>query len=133
MRIGTEKISTEQEKLLEQAHYGSSYLIEGLLRVSQDGDIQSEREDLHPGWLELFETQRDLIEKQLPRKVLQEVLSFFKEARPIEKAITSIDPSKERITFLLGAGASKPEPSLIPTVKELLPQLLVVSHAEMDG
>jgi hypothetical protein len=52
------------------------------------------------------------------------VTSFFDEARPIDSTLTGINPATQKITFLLGAGASKPEPSLIPTVRELLPQLL---------
>ncbi len=124
MRIGTKNISSEQQQLLSRAHRSAPGLLDGLLIVSRDDDIQSGREDLHPEWLELFEARRSLVERQLPKETLQVLLSFFEEAQPIDKTIANVDPSKERITFLLGAGASKPEPSLIPTVKELLPQLL---------
>lgn len=40
------------------------------------------------------------------------------------ETVGAIDPASSNIAFLLGAGASKPEPSGIPTVAELLPDLL---------
>jgi hypothetical protein len=43
---------------------------------------------------------------------------------PYDAEIKSINPREQVITFLLGAGASKPALSNIPTVAELLPQLL---------
>jgi NAD-dependent SIR2 family protein deacetylase len=50
--------------------------------------------------------------------------AFFAEFQRLDPALSVLDLTKLRTTFLLGAGASKPAPSNIPTVKELLPQLL---------
>ena len=44
--------------------------------------------------------------------------------RSLDEWVSTIDPAEEAIAFLLGAGASKPSPSDIPTVAELLPELL---------
>jgi hypothetical protein len=122
MKIGTGTISEEQNSLLELARRG--LVVPAVLRVIRDPDIRGGREDLHPEWLDIFEAHRDQLELMLPKVSLQAVLSFFEEARPTDQALATIDPAKQKITFLLGAGASKPEPSSIPTVKELLPQLL---------
>ena len=123
MRIGN-NISKDQEQLLARVRRGGPALADAFFRVAQDDDIRTDREDLHPDWLELFEAQRGVIERQMPGDVFRRITSFFEEARPIDSTLATIDPGARRITFLLGAGASKPEPSLIPTVKELLPQLL---------
>jgi len=45
-------------------------------------------------------------------------------AQPYDPQLATLDPETGRVSFLLGAGASKPAPSGIPTVKELLPDLL---------
>ena len=121
MMIGT-NISAEQERLLSQARERPGR-IELFLRVARDSDIRGGREDLHQDWLKLFEAQRETIERERPG-VIRELTSFFDEARPIDSTLASIVPATQKTTFLLGAGASKPEPSRIPTVKELLPQLL---------
>src|SRR6267378_408797 len=123
MRIGN-NISKAQEQLLARARRGGPAQAEVFFSVTSDDDIRSDREELHPDWLELFETQRGILERQMPGDAFRMLTSFFNEARPIDSTLASINPATQRITFLLGAGASKPEPSLIPTVKELLPQLL---------
>jgi len=56
--------------------------------------------------------------------VVKLIESFFESIPYLEEQLFSLDLSKVRTAFLLGAGASKPAPSNIPTVKELLPQLL---------
>ena len=59
-----------------------------------------------------------------PRR-LDRIFEVFGElVFPIDSAIKNIDPQVEKIAFLLGAGASNPSPSNIPTVTELLPELL---------
>jgi len=124
MRIGS-NISKDQEQLLARARRGGPGApFEAFFRVAQDEGIRGDREDLHPDWLELFEAQRGVLERQVPGEVFRRISTFFEEARPIDSTLVSINPAVQKITFLLGAGASKPEPSLIPTVKELLPQLL---------
>ena len=45
-----------------------------------------------------------------------------------DSLISEINPIEEQVAFLLGAGASKPSPSNIPTVTDLLPELLHVGR-----
>lgn len=123
MKIGA-KISPQQQAMLEEARRRGAAAADFLYRISEDEDIRREDEELHPDWAELFDTHRSQIQRQVPPDVFRKMQSFYDEAKPIEAVLREIDPSKHQITFLLGAGASKPDPSHIPTVKELLPQLL---------
>lgn len=123
MKIGS-NISRRQERLLREARRGDVSAINAFVLITEDENIRGDREDLHPEWLKLFEAQREVIERQVPGEIFRTLASFFEEALPIDPTVTSINPAAQTITFLLGAGASSPKPSLIPTVKELLPQLL---------
>jgi NAD-dependent SIR2 family protein deacetylase len=61
----------------------------------------------------------------MPQRAFAALTQELGERELIDKEIISVNPKKTRLAFLLGAGASKPKPSDIPTVKELLPDLLV--------
>ncbi len=125
MNVGTEKVSEDQRRNLERVRRTQgSEAAHAFLEIVQDEDIRQGREDLHPDWLELFESRRAGLQRQLPDEIYQRIGTFFQEAQPFEESLRSLDPAKLKLTFLLGAGASKPPPSNIPTVKELLPQLL---------
>ena len=124
LRLGQENISSDQQRLLDAAKQSARQLIHGLLRVIEDGDINAGREELHPQWLELLEVHRDTIRSELPERIYARVESFFERLLPVDKSIRDLRPERLNLCFLLGAGASKPTPSDIPTVKELLPELL---------
>jgi len=126
MKIGTEKISGQQSQLLRMAREGRSPrdVAQAFQPLLRDSDILEGREDIHPDWVEIFESKADLLRRSLPRKVFEDMKAFFAKLIPFDKDVRSIDPSQGQTTFLLGAGSSKPSPSDIPTVKELLPQLL---------
>ncbi len=96
---------------------------EALFRISSDGDIRAEREELHPDWVAIFESKRETLGRYMPPDPKKTVEDFFAEFT-VDQELCLLDLTKLRTTFLLGAGASKPAPSNIPTVKELLPQLL---------
>lgn len=99
-------------------------LIEPMMSVLHDPDIRSGKEDLHPDWTALFDTHIEKIKQQLPVELFTKIYTVF-SALPVDtKSVSKINPSGARLVFLLGAGASKPDPSGIPTVKELLPDLL---------
>jgi NAD-dependent SIR2 family protein deacetylase len=93
-------------------------------RLSGDGDILGGREDLHPDWIKVYESKQRTLIGQTPPEVLKQIAEFFKASASLDKELYTLDLRKIQTTFLLGAGASKPKPSDIPTVKELLPQLL---------
>lgn len=126
MKIGTEKISGQQANLLAQARSGSvDAIADALVRLVQDDDIRDESEQVHPDWPVLYESKRDdVLRRLLPSRLANEVQSFFEKLVQFDRQLSELDLVKLRTTFLLGAGASKPAPSNIPTVKELLPQLL---------
>ena len=121
--VGTENVSDVQESLLEEYVLSSSLdqMAHILDRVVSDQDILSGREDLHPEWISMFNEHRGRLERRPQSRKLR---VFFDSLSPIDPLIEAIDPDEERIAFLLGAGASNPSPSSIPTVTELLPELL---------
>ena len=123
---GTERVSDEQQRLLAGSRRGlpNRRLAETLHRVATDRDILSGNEDLHPDWLGIFERSREIVQHSMPSDAFERVDSFFRSLESYDQSISKIDPKKEKLAFLLGAGASKPPPSDIPTVKELLPELL---------
>lgn len=123
LKIGTSTPSRQQLALLAKAKHTEepNGRYHALRQVVTDDDLTSGREELHPEWLSIYESLVDVL-PQLPsgdeiRKALHN-LSVF------EGEIKLIDPKAGSIAFLLGAGASKPMPSGIPTVAELLPDLL---------
>jgi len=125
MKVGTERISSQQEELLDNARGAQrDQLAEAFWRIVHDIDIRDEKEDLHPDWLAIYEQKQQTVNRIFPSEVRREVESFFEDARSLDSQLRKLDLTKLRTTFLLGAGASKPDPSGIPTVKELLPQLL---------
>ena len=128
--VSTENVSREQRSFLRSVyrHRGSSIdLANLLLHVITDNDIVNGDETLHPDWISFFSDNRDHLEATLADDVSQhfdELREQFDSLTTIDPLVESIDPQKEDISFLLGAGASKPHPSGIPTVTELLPELL---------
>jgi len=126
LKIGTKRISDTQQRYLQRAKSEPlPFLVECLPLVVRDSDLQSGREELHPDWLNLFATHREQLRAIMPQHAFEVLDQELGENEPIDKEVLSINLQKSRITFLLGAGASKPKPSDIPTVKELLPDLLV--------
>jgi|GEM_PF-989515 len=126
MRTGTENISVMQQDLLRRCKRAPrpQNLIDAFQQLVRDDDIISEREEVHPGWLDVFDMHEDTLRRQLPSELFSRFDAFFAELRTYDPLFANLDPGKLSMTFVLGAGASKPEPSGIPTVRELLPQLL---------
>jgi NAD-dependent SIR2 family protein deacetylase len=124
IQIGTKRISTTQQQFLRQAKENVRFLAKLLPEVVGDSDLQSGREELHPDWCDLFDKNRDKLREFLPRQTFEKIEQTVGERNPCDASIAQIKPDKARLAFLLGAGASKPKPSDIPTVKELLPDLL---------
>ena len=123
---GREKISNEQMQLLRRSQRVRDHqvLAHDLFRVAIDDEIQNGDENLHPDWLDIFQGHREAIERVTDSRMFETIDNFFQSISPYDSTISEINPQQENIAFLLGAGASKPHPSDIPTVKELLPELL---------
>jgi hypothetical protein len=92
-----------------------SDVVNYLQQVLTDDDIISGVEPIRPDWVSLY----DSVKASLPDR-----LRSIPFPSPISPVASLIDPRSLKLSFLLGAGASKPSPSDIPTVKELLPDLL---------
>jgi len=124
--VGTDKISSDQSHLLNRIRNDSSLksVVETLMFVLRDEEICSGKEQLHPEWLDYWEKYKNKICNLIGNDILSEIDQNIASVSEFDTGVKFIDPSKSKICFLLGAGASKPEPSEIPTVKELLPDLL---------
>lgn len=129
IRVGTENISDVQLRELRKIQgfrVGSSprRVAQILNVVVEDSDIVSGDEDLHPEWISIFKRHRERLGAYMGRERFEYLRRAFDSLEPIDSLISTIDPEQEQIALLLGAGASKPGPSDIPTVTELLPELL---------
>ena len=120
-QIGTDRISQQQQSLLERARANR---LDAFHRLTQDDDIIGNREQVHPDWQTLFEEKKDLLRSASASRQFETIRSFFAALKPFDEGIIYLDPTLLSLSFLLGAGASKPQPSNIPTVTELLPELL---------
>lgn len=126
MRIGKQNISSTQAHFLESLSekFELDSFVGYLREVISDEEILEEEEDVHPDWYEYFKTNKENLKDIEGGKFFQDCNFFFAEEIKLEESVSQIDAQKTKICFLLGAGASKPKPSGIPTVNELLPQLL---------
>ncbi len=126
MHIGKDKISHQQRALLEHALSAQAphVLVEAFEQLLSDEDIREDREQIDPEWLRLFEEKKSFLLRIVPSAQFQPIVKFFENLGPFDQSLGELDPKSLKLTFLLGAGASKPAPSSIPTVKELLPELL---------
>lgn len=124
--LGSERISSLQRDLLKAATAGTSLraLMEAIHYLATDFSIEKGEEDVHPSWIELIEHEKARITRYMPEDVKERLEQILAAAKVCDPAVATIDPETVRISFLLGAGASKPAPSSIPTVRELLPDLL---------
>lgn len=129
LKLGSEKASAEQINLLSEAHAAlfegqNSHSADLLRQVITDSDLLSGEETLHPAWLEIYEELKSEPLSPRTKRILEEIKKLIAHLLEIDEEVKLVNPNNQNIVFLLGAGASKPEPSGIPTVKELLPDML---------
>ena len=127
--VGDAKVSPEQRRLLARAARPPSIqaLTSLFRRITLDEDLAEGSEQLHPEWVSLFDQNRSAFDRAkhiIGSRVVESIVRFFDDIRPIDPLVSTIDPKEEDIVFVLGAGASNPIPSGIPTVAGLLPELL---------
>lgn len=128
--VGNDNVSARQESLLRYFRTnGSRSDLAGFLTdlVLDDGPIANGEETLHPDWILLYNEHREYLRRSLEGEGwpnFDELSNILDPLGMLDPLVSEIDPKKEKIAFLLGAGASKPHPSNIPTVKQLLPELL---------
>src|SRR6266487_2079177 len=126
LQLGTSRVSKEQKAYLTRARTSPDVSEKAriLHHVINDDEISSGEEDLLPDWIELFQEYKSGFAENLPLAIYTDLENTVGQLEPIDEA-------EEKLTFadldgacLLGAEASKPPPSNIPTVMELLPELL---------
>jgi len=126
MDVGTERISQDQGHLLEMARKRLSPQDLGHVfrRLVEDDDIRTGQEQVHPEWESIYREHKQSIMRGLPTRFRRDLSDFIAKMSPNDPGVGELDPASSKVSFLLGAGASKPAPSNIPTVMELLPDLL---------
>ena len=123
-------VSEKQQRLLDDFQAGKLNwnLAECFSELVEIEEIQNGTERIHPGWIDLFGRYRNGLASEagrfLPDVAVRRILDVFDPLLAADNPFATLDPYSEEIAFLLGAGASKPKPSNIPTVAELLDQLL---------
>lgn len=89
-------------------------------------DEKREGESIDPSWADLYERKAPRAKEleSAPEFVFEKVESALKTIVRVDKEVRNLSiPTESRLAILLGAGASAPPPSSIPTVADLLPEL----------
>lgn len=115
-------ISDRQKVLLERARNGSpDDLWRSFLYLDEVAD-----EVLDPEWRDIWDKSHLEIRKYLPEEIfgrIDEVIAKVPVHR-IDPNVSDLQLDRtDKVCFLLGAGASAPAPSSIPTTAQLLPEL----------
>lgn len=118
-------ISASQRQALDRVRRqpGVEHVVRRLWGVLQDLDPG---ERLAPDWAEIWAEYRPrLVDRgEVPLHIIEEIDAAITQIEFIDPEIRKIKITPQRPpVFLLGAGASAPEPSSIPTVANLLPEL----------
>ena len=129
IRLGTERVSRIQRAHLERCRKTDDLVLiaNALNRFVNNDDIVAGHEDLHPDWISIYKQHKEMLEHAQAHsasKIFAFVCEAFNAITINDELISRIDPMEEQVAFLLGAGASNPSPSDIPTVTGLLPELL---------
>jgi NAD-dependent SIR2 family protein deacetylase len=81
-------------------------------------------EPLLRDWLDIFQRNQEILESEYPPEIWKKVQEKVARIEVTDEEIKKLKIDAEKqICFLLGAGASAPAPSSIPTVSGLLPEL----------
>lgn len=116
--------SKRQRELLRVAnsHFSSpGELVQWMYRVISE---ISPDEPLDPEWLTIWKKVRVPARQMLPKELREEIEARMRAITPVDSEVFDLAVVESTpVCLLLGAGASAPAPSLIPTVADLLPQL----------
>lgn len=126
MEMGTERISQTQKHMLDRARGDQppGFFGWAFTNLLTDDEIQTGQEQVHPDWRDIYRKNKSQITRRVPDSLRTRLADFIAMMTPYDPGIGELDPASLKVSFLLGAGASKPGPSNIPTVMELLPDLL---------
>ena len=129
--IGNDNLSDEQRDSLERYGAGtgrrSPPLTRILVRLLEREDISTGREELSWEWISNLEGGRERLEYSRDSTIREDLIKIdeaLNKSDLTDSLVNTIKFANQKVAFLLGAGASKPSPSCIPTVMELLESLL---------
>jgi NAD-dependent SIR2 family protein deacetylase len=117
-------IKDMQEKYLRRAKEGDpDDVIRSLYHLLEEAGDEGTK-DLSPEWLTLWEKVKHEAPGYLPPDVMKYINKKLAGISVFDSRIQKLSLSRDdRVCVLLGAGASAPPPSSIPTVTQLLPEL----------
>lgn len=117
------RVIKRQREMLERAREGALHPME-IFEYIYEVTEKLEKGALDPEWLDIWARHKETFTKMVPGEVLKRIEKVFERIERIEDKLKSLHlAADDRICFLLGAGASAPAPSSIPTVNNLLPEL----------
>ena len=114
-------VSREQRKWLDRTSNRDSFECFRQLHVFVEKD-----EALDPRWRATWKSIREFVERHrfAPDSTVEKIEAAIEAIQAVDPEIETISlGDKDRVCLLLGAGASAPAPSAIPTVARLLPEL----------
>lgn len=121
--VAVSQISENQRRLLNQALTEDEwddfprYLFRVVREIPED-------ETLDPQWADLWDRVKTQGPLHYPPQIIAQLEKRLENVQRIDTELQSIRLNQNaKVVFLLGAGASAPEPSGIPTVRNLLPEL----------
>jgi len=116
-RINLDEI---QRQMLQSVQKDDPHeIIRALTELLDRYELPADQLDLE--WLDLWEKNKEYYaHRLLPRSIMEKLSEIQGCDKKIEKLSLTSD---DNVCILLGAGASAPKPSSIPTVNQLLPEL----------
>lgn len=124
MTISDTQISylREAENALRKKNISS--VIGIIHHVISDGEINAGEEELHEKWAHIWNSVNRNANHYVPPDVINDINEAIGKLKHIDENLWQIRLAEEQpIAILLGAGASKPQPSNIPVVSEFLTEL----------
>lgn len=125
-RFGDQDTSQRQRQLIDAARSDPTpkSRLELLKQLLEEPDVQQGKETIDTIWIKLCPEVRRSGVKVARGSPLAHFRTFLLSEFAPSPALDRLDPDAYKLVFLLGAGASRPAPSNIPVVRELLPDLL---------
>lgn len=115
------RISGRQQAILNEAEHAPSFVAaQYLFELSMQSD-----EDIAIEWKPIWERVREdaIREESIPQEGIAQIDKIIAELNVIDDLSRIPLEHEHNVCILLGAGASAPSPSNIPTVAQLLPEL----------
>jgi len=129
MEVVSVEVSRTQRRYLERVWDAMRRRLpeeawEYVLTVASDDDIEAGREALDPAWADVWDLLAPMAERFAPADLVRSVGERMGRVMAVDEDVWDVRLAEgQSAAVLLGAGASVPEPSGLPTVTGLLPEL----------